>query len=85
MVAQHNALMLRLRPTLLGLLGVPSWRSAEKQRDRSGADLADAHRIARPRRRAAGNLPYGDQRRSKSRARCAPNRRCSASTSRPPG
>src|SRR6266571_4509060 len=31
MVAQHNALMRASGLTLLGLIGVPSWRSAEKQ------------------------------------------------------
>src|SRR6202007_229504 len=31
MVAQHNALMRASGLTFLGLLGVPSWRSAEKQ------------------------------------------------------
>jgi branched-chain amino acid transport system ATP-binding protein len=71
MVAQHNALMLASGLTFLGLIGAPSWRSAEKRAidqatlwlDRVGLiDRADA---------AAGNLPYGDQRRLEiARAMC---------------
>jgi branched-chain amino acid transport system ATP-binding protein len=71
MVAQHNALMLASGLTFLGLIGAPSWRSAEKRAidqatlwlDRIGLiDRADA---------AAGNLPYGDQRRLEiARAMC---------------
>src|SRR5271163_3469251 len=63
MVAQHNALMLASGLTFLGLIGAPSWRTAEKRAidlarlwlDRVGLlDRADD---------AAGNLPYGAQRR----------------------
>jgi branched-chain amino acid transport system ATP-binding protein len=63
MVAQHNALMLASGFTFLGLIGAPGYRSAEKRAidqakfwlDRIGLlDRADD---------AAGNLPYGDQRR----------------------
>ena len=71
MVAQHNALMLASGLTLLGLIGAPSWRSAENRAidlakfwlDRIGLlDRADD---------AAGNLPYGDQRRLEiARAMC---------------
>jgi len=71
MVAQHNALMLASGLTFLGLIGAPSWRSAEKRAidqatlwlDRVGLiDRADD---------AAGNLPYGDQRRLEiARAMC---------------
>ena len=71
MVAQHNALMLASGLTFLGLIGAPSWRSAEKHAidlaklwlDRIGLlDRADD---------AAGNLPYGDQRRLEiARAMC---------------
>jgi branched-chain amino acid transport system ATP-binding protein len=71
MVAQHNALMRASGLTFLGLIGVPSWRSAEKRAidlarlwlDRIGLlDRADD---------AAGNLPYGDQRRLEiARAMC---------------
>ncbi|WP_213770331.1 ATP-binding cassette domain-containing protein [Bradyrhizobium sp. dw_78] len=71
MVAQHNALMRASGLTFLGLIGAPSWRSAEKHAidqaklwlDRIGLlDRADD---------AAGNLPYGDQRRLEiARAMC---------------
>ena len=71
MVAQHNALMLASGLTFLGLIGAPSWRTAEKRAidlarlwlDRIGLiDRADD---------AAGNLPYGDQRRLEiARAMC---------------
>jgi branched-chain amino acid transport system ATP-binding protein len=71
MVAQHNALMRASGLTFLGLIGVPSWRSAEKRAidlarlwlDRIGLlDRADD---------AAGNLPYGAQRRLEiARAMC---------------
>jgi branched-chain amino acid transport system ATP-binding protein len=71
MVAQHNALMLASGLTFLGLIGAPSWRAAEKRAidlatywlDRIGlSDRADD---------AAGNLPYGDQRRLEiARAMC---------------
>jgi branched-chain amino acid transport system ATP-binding protein len=71
MVAQHNALMLASGLTFLALIGAPSWRNAEKHAidqarlwlDRIGLlDRADD---------AAGNLPYGDQRRLEiARAMC---------------
>jgi branched-chain amino acid transport system ATP-binding protein len=71
MVAQHNALMRASGLTFLGLIGVPSWRHAEQAAidlsrtwlDRIGLlDRADD---------AAGNLPYGDQRRLEiARAMC---------------
>ena len=71
MVAQHNALMLASGLTFLGLIGAPSWRAAEKRAidlakfwlDRIGLlDRADD---------AAGNLPYGGQRRLEiARAMC---------------
>src|SRR5260221_1250447 len=71
MVAQHNALMLASGLTFLGLIGAPSWRTAENRAidlatfwlDRVGLlDRADD---------AAGNLPYGDQRRLEiARAMC---------------
>src|ERR1700716_4269053 len=71
MVAQHNALMLASGLTFLGLIGAPSWRTAEKRAvdlarlwlDRIGVlDRADDD---------AGNLPYGDQRRLEiARAMC---------------
>src|SRR5205809_3092671 len=78
MVAQHNALMRASGLTLLGLLGVPSWQVAEKK----AIDLARTwlERIGLLDRAddAAGNLPYGDQRRLEiARAMCTePALRC---------
>jgi branched-chain amino acid transport system ATP-binding protein len=71
MVAQHNALMLASGLTFLGLIGAPSWRTAEKR----AIDLAKfwLDRIGLFARAddAAGNLPYGDQRRLEiARAMC---------------
>lgn len=72
MVAQHNMLMRASGLTFLGLIGAPSWRSAERRAidvakrwlDRVGLlDRADD---------AAGNLPYGDQRQLEiARAMCS--------------
>src|SRR6201991_142257 len=71
MVAQHNALMRASGLTFLGLIGAPSWRVAEKK----AIDLARSwlERIGLLDRAddAAGNLPYGDQRRLEiARAMC---------------
>jgi branched-chain amino acid transport system ATP-binding protein len=71
MVAQHNALMRASGLTFLGLIGAPSWRAAEKR----AIDLARLwlDRIGLTERAddAAGNLPYGDQRRLEiARAMC---------------
>src|SRR6478736_8624580 len=71
MVAQHNALMRASGLTFLGLIGAPSWRSAEQ----NAIDLARSwlERIGLLDRAddAAGNLPYGDQRRLEiARAMC---------------
>ena len=71
MVAQHNALMLASGLTFLGLIGAPSWRTAEKK----AIDLAKfwLNRIGLIDRAddAAGNLPYGDQHRLEiARAMC---------------
>ena len=71
LVAQHNALMRASGLTFLGLIGAPSWRKAEQARDRSGAVLARPHRAVERADDAAGNLPYGDQRRLEiARAMC---------------
>jgi branched-chain amino acid transport system ATP-binding protein len=71
MVAQHNMLMRASGLTFLGLLGVPSYRSAE----RDAIDLAThwLKRVGLLDRAddAAGNLAYGDQRRLEiARAMC---------------
>jgi branched-chain amino acid transport system ATP-binding protein len=71
MVAQHNALMRASGFTVLGLIGAPSWRAAE----RHAIDLArywlDRVGLLERADDAAGNLPYGDQRRLEiARAMC---------------
>jgi len=71
MVAQHNVLMRASGLTFLGLIGMPSWRAAE----RSAIDLArlwlDRVGLLERADDAAGNLPYGDQRRLEiARAMC---------------
>ncbi|WP_316175535.1 ABC transporter ATP-binding protein [Bradyrhizobium sp. SZCCHNRI1073] len=71
MVAQHNALMRASGMTVLGLLGVPSWRSAE--RNAIDAAVFWLKRVGLIDRAddAAGNLAYGDQRRLEiARAMC---------------
>ena len=71
MVAQHNSLMRASGLTFLGLIGAPSGRAAEK----AAIDLSKLwlERIGLLERAddAAGNLPYGDQRRLEiARAMC---------------
>jgi branched-chain amino acid transport system ATP-binding protein len=71
MVAQHNTLMRASGLTFLGLIGAPSWRAAEK----NAIDLArywlDRVKLLDRADEAAGNLPYGDQRRLEiARAMC---------------
>src|ERR1700739_152539 len=71
MVAQHNALMLASGLTFLGLIGAPSWRTAEKRAmDQATLWLERIGLLGRA-DDAAGNLPYGDQRRLEiARAMC---------------
>jgi branched-chain amino acid transport system ATP-binding protein len=71
MVAQHNALMLASGLTFLGLIGAPSWRSAERRAiDQAKFWLTRIGLIDRA-DDAAGKLPYGDQRRLEiARAMC---------------
>jgi branched-chain amino acid transport system ATP-binding protein len=71
MVAQHNALMLASGLTFLGLIGAPSWRAAEKHAiEHAKRWLVRIGLIDRA-DDAAGNLPYGDQRRLEiARAMC---------------
>jgi branched-chain amino acid transport system ATP-binding protein len=71
MVAQHNALMRASGLTFLGLIGAPTWRAAEKRAiDRSTFWLRRIGLLERA-DDAAGNLPYGDQRRLEiARAMC---------------
>jgi branched-chain amino acid transport system ATP-binding protein len=72
MVAQHAALMRASGFTLLGLFGVPSYRAAEKAAvDRARFWLSEVGLLDRA-DDAAGNLPYGDQRRIEiARAMCS--------------
>jgi branched-chain amino acid transport system ATP-binding protein len=71
MVAQHNTLMLASGLTFLGLFGAPSWRAAEKHAiDQAKRWLQRIDLLERA-DDAAGNLPYGDQRRLEiARAMC---------------
>jgi branched-chain amino acid transport system ATP-binding protein len=71
MVAQHNALMLASGLTFLGLIGAPSWRSAEKRAIGQATRWLDRIGLLDRADDAAGNLPYGDQRRLEiARAMC---------------
>jgi branched-chain amino acid transport system ATP-binding protein len=71
MVAQHNALMLASGLTFLGLIGAPSWRSAEKRAIDQATRWLDRIGLLERADDAAGNLPYGDQRRLEiARAMC---------------
>ncbi|WP_022723465.1 ABC transporter ATP-binding protein [Rhodopseudomonas sp. B29] len=71
MVAQHNALMRASGLTFLGLIGAPSWRAAEHAAiERARFWLKQIGLLERA-DDAAGNLPYGDQRRLEiARAMC---------------
>jgi len=71
MVAQHNALMLASGLTFLGLIGAPSWRAAEKHAIDQATRWLDRIGLLARAADAAGNLPYGDQRRLEiARAMC---------------
>ena len=71
MVAQHNALMLASGLTFLGLIGAPSWRAAEKHAIDQATRWLDRIGLRDRADDAAGNLPYGDQRRLEiARAMC---------------
>lgn len=71
MVAQHNVLMRASGLTFLGLLGVPSWRSAEERAIEQSTRWLERVGLLDRADEAAGNLPYGDQRRLEiARAMC---------------
>jgi branched-chain amino acid transport system ATP-binding protein len=71
MVAQHNALMRASGLTFLGLIGAPSWRTAEKRAVDQATRWLDRIGLLERADDAAGNLPYGDQRRLEiARAMC---------------
>jgi branched-chain amino acid transport system ATP-binding protein len=72
MVAQHNALMRASGFSLLGLIGAPPFRAAEKQAIDLARGWLDRIGLLERADDAAGNLPYGDQRRLEIvRAMCA--------------
>ena len=71
MVAQHNALMRASGLTPLGLLGLPSWREAEQRAIELARTWLNRVGLLDRADDAAGNLPYGDQRRLEiARAMC---------------
>ena len=71
LVAQHNVLMRASGLTFLGLIGAPSWRSAEKRAIDLSKLWLDRIGLLERADDAAGNLPYGDQRRLEiARAMC---------------
>jgi branched-chain amino acid transport system ATP-binding protein len=71
MVAQHNTLMLASGFTLLGLVGAPGYRNAEKRAIDQAKFWLDRIGLLERADDAAGNLPYGDQRRLEiARAMC---------------
>lgn len=71
MVAQHNALMRASGMTFLGLIGAPSWRAAEERAIEQATQWLERIGLLERADDAAGNLPYGDQRRLEiARAMC---------------
>lgn len=71
MVAQHNALMRASGFTVLGLIGAPIYRSAEKYAIDLATDWLKRVNLLDRADDAAGNLAYGDQRRLEiARAMC---------------
>jgi branched-chain amino acid transport system ATP-binding protein len=71
MVAQHNALMLASGLTFLGLIGAPTWRTAENRAIDQATFWLNRIGLRDRADDAAGNLPYGDQRRLEiARAMC---------------
>ncbi len=72
LVAQHNMLMQASGYTLLGLLGVPSYRHAEQRAIELARYWLDRIGLVARADEAAGNLSYGDQRRLEiARAMCS--------------
>jgi len=71
MVAQHNTLMRASGLTFLGLIGAPGYRAAEKRAIELSKFWLDRINLFDRADDAAGNLPYGDQRRLEiARAMC---------------
>ncbi len=72
MVAQHNALMRASGYTFLGLIGAPGFRSAENRAIENARYWLERIGLTARADDAAGNLPYGDQRRLEiARAMCS--------------
>lgn len=72
MVAQHNPLMRASGFTFLGLVGAPSYRAAEARAVELSRSWLDRIGLIDRADDAAGNLPYGDQRRLEiARAMCS--------------
>ena len=72
MVAQHNSLMHASGYTFLGLIGAPGFRRAEKSAIELSRYWLDRIGLTSRADDAAGNLPYGDQRRLEiARAMCS--------------
>ena len=71
MVAQHNALMRASGFTVLGLLGAPRYRAAEREAIAQARHWLGRIGLTARADDAAGDLPYGDQRRLEiARAMC---------------
>src|SRR5579884_1860404 len=71
LVAQHNPLMLASGYTLLGVLGFPSYRQAEREAIDRARNWLDRIGLLSRADDAAGDLPYGAQRRLEiARAMC---------------
>jgi branched-chain amino acid transport system ATP-binding protein len=71
MVAQHNKLMRASGMSIFGLLGLPSWRRAEKDAVELARSWLERIGLVADADRPAGELPYGDQRRLEiARAMC---------------
>jgi branched-chain amino acid transport system ATP-binding protein len=71
LVAQHNPLMISSGFTLLGILGVGSYRRAEKEAIEKAKFWLEKTRLTHRADDPAGDLPYGDQRRLEiARAMC---------------
>ena len=71
MVAQHNRLMRASGYSVAGLLGLASWRAAEKSAVARAVAWLERVRLAGRADDAAGDLSYGDQRRLEiARAMC---------------
>jgi len=71
LIAQHNRLMLASGYTLLGVLGFPSYAAAEREAIDNARSWLDRVGLAERGDDAAGELPYGAQRRLEiARAMC---------------